>query len=107
MILHRVLNVDTEEFGFVGTGVNLSNLHPESRDCSEFGCSVHNPSRNTTANRDGWPYNWRTDRGLMERVCPHGIGHPDPDTAAYNKRIGRDHENIHGCCGCPCGKDPA
>ena len=105
--LHRVLNVETNEIGFVGDGVQLTGLHAEVDDCKLNGCVVHHPSRNATANRDHWPYNWRADRGFMERICPHGIGHPDPDTASFNTRLGREHENIHGCCGCPCGKDPA
>jgi hypothetical protein len=39
-----------------------------------------------------WPQNWREDRGIMERICPHGIGHPDPDDPTTDK--------IHGCDGC-------
>lgn len=105
--MHRVYNVETKEFGFVGDGVKLTGLHVETDDCAAHGCVVHNPTRACTANRDNWPYNWRQDRGLMERVCPHGIGHPDPDTAAFNTRQGREEQNIHGCCGCPCGKDSA
>lgn len=105
--LHRVLNVETNEFGFVGDGVKLAGLHAETAECREFGCVVHNPTSGAAANRHHWPYNWREDHGLMERVCPHGIGHPDPDAAAYNTRHGREYENIHGCCGCPCGKDPS
>lgn len=38
-----------------------------------------------------WPLNWRGDRGLIERRCPHGIGHPDPDTVG---------DTVHGCDGC-------
>lgn len=34
-----------------------------------------------------WPMNWRSDRGIMERICPHGVGHIDPDDAAYRKTI--------------------
>jgi hypothetical protein len=37
----------------------------------------------------------------MERLCPeHGVGHPDPDDAAFNVRMGRAYLNVHGCCGC-------
>jgi hypothetical protein len=44
---------------------------------------------------------WRDDKGVMERLCPeHGVGHPDPDDAAFNIRMGRDYLNVHGCCGC-------
>ena len=36
----------------------------------------------------------------MERLCKHGVGHPDPDDMAVKKRpLG----GLHGCpCGC-CG----
>lgn len=47
-----------------------------------------------------WPLNWRADRGVMERICPHGVGHPDPDAAAHYQRIGEEHRTIHGCDGC-------
>lgn len=30
----------------------------------------------------------------MERICPHGVGHPDPD-CMYAKR-----DTVHGCDGC-------
>lgn len=47
-----------------------------------------------------WPMNWRDDTGVMERICPCGVGHPDPDAAAYNRKIGHAYKNVHGCCGC-------
>lgn len=51
-----------------------------------------------------WPTLWRGDRQLMERICPHGIGHPDPDHLAFIAKIdGPDEartESIHGCDGC-------
>lgn len=51
-----------------------------------------------------WPQHWRADRLLMERICKHGVGHPDPDDIAY-KRIQHgdsvaESESIHGCDGC-------
>lgn len=66
-------------------------------------CSIHAPSDHYM--RD-WPLNWRGDRMLMERICPHGIGHPDPDHLARTERLrGKefaDGEGVHGCDGC-CG----
>jgi hypothetical protein len=41
------------------------------------------------------PQHYRDDTGLMERTCPHGIGHPDPDGAGSPGYIGE-----HGCDGC-------
>ena len=36
----------------------------------------------------------------MERICDHGIGHPDPDE--FRIRNGED-DGIHGCDGCCSG----
>lgn len=50
-----------------------------------------------------WPQNWRHDRALMERVCPHGVGHPDPDHVAYVRRAHgslSEGVDVHGCDGC-------
>lgn len=61
--------------------------------CWGYWCPIHYPSPHHM--RD-WPQNWRSDRGIMERVCPHGVGHPDPDeTKLYNK-----YDWSHGCDGC-------
>lgn len=51
-----------------------------------------------------WPQNWRDDTGVMERICPHGVGHPDPDhmtyvTLTHGPEVARGH-GIHGCDGC-------
>ena len=54
-------------------------------------CPIHNPSDH---HMKDWPQHWRDDAGFMERVCPHGVGHPDPD-CIYAKQHG-----IHGCDGC-------
>lgn len=43
-----------------------------------------------------WPQNWRSDRGIMERICEHGVGHPDPD----DPKAGNKYEAVHGCDGC-------
>jgi len=75
---------------------NLTNVHDPSK-CEGEHCCIHNPSAHHMAN---WPQLWRQDKGVMERICPHGIGHPDPDDAAYNRRIGKDYLSIHGCDGC-------
>lgn len=76
--------------------------HDESK-CAGQHCCIHNPSDHHM--RD-WPMLWRADKGVMERICPHGCGHPDPDDAAYQERIGKNYLNIHGCDGCCCSKDP-
>lgn len=54
-------------------------------------CCVHNPSDHHM--RD-WEMNWRSDTGVMERLCPHGVGHPDPDHMAYVRSLTSEHECI-------------
>lgn len=74
----------------------LINVHDESK-CKGRHCVMHNPSNHHMRE---WPLNWRDDIKVMERICPHGIGHPDPDDAAYHRSIGKDWALIHGCDGC-------
>jgi hypothetical protein len=48
-----------------------------------------------------WTLHWRDDRKIFERICPHGIGHPDPDDLEYRRKKGLpDSKGIHGCDGC-------
>lgn len=68
-------------------------------ESSGVACCIHNPSDHHM--RD-WPQQWRSDRHIMERVCKHGIGHPDPD----DLRIVLGHDpGVHGCCGCCVGNE--
>jgi hypothetical protein len=82
---------------YVANGV-LVNVHPASA-CSGYACWVHRPSDHHMVE---WPVTGRFDKAVAERVCPHGVGHPDPDDVAYNDRIGRDI-SFHGCDGCCAG----
>jgi hypothetical protein len=81
-------------------GQRLHNVHP-SAQCEGRACCIHNPSDHHM--RD-WPMVWRPDRGLMERTCPHGIGHPDPDHMAYVLTmpgwVDEYDSGVHGCDGC-------
>ena len=43
-----------------------------------------------------WPQHYREDTGVTERICPHGVGHPDPDQAWPAD----DWRWVHGCDGC-------
>lgn len=82
----------------VGTGVLKT--HGPGQCSGEF-CSIHNPSDHPLKDS---PFNWRADRGLLERVCDHGVGHPDPDGLAHLARLkGKEFasvESVHGCDGC-------
>lgn len=75
----------------------LTNVH-DIHACSGVGCAVHDrPSSHRLASA---PLNWREDRNILERICTHGVGHPDRDSAIYLESIGQGIENVHGCDGC-------
>lgn len=84
-----------------GTDQVVRNVHLVSMQCLEYGCCIHCP---TDHRMKSWPTHWRDDRKLMERICPHGVGHPDPDHLNYLMRtVGEDEmrtESMHGCDGC-------
>ena len=88
-------------------------VHPASLCEGQF-CCYHNPSDHHMVD---WPLHVRIDRVawtppdahgeqrpvgvLTERICPHGCGHPDPDSLAWLLANGAsDAEGIHGCCLC-------
>ena len=81
-----------------GTGQKIK-VHDQSKCKGQF-CCIHNPSDHCMKDS---PTHWRDDRKLMERICKHGVGHPDPDDLAYKERNNLpDSSGIHGCDGC-CG----
>ena len=62
-------------------------------------CVIHRPSVHKLT---GSPQILRSST-LIEDQCVHGIGHPNPDSAAYlNWSRGDESWGIHGCDGC-CG----
>ena len=68
--------------------------------CAGERCIFHNP---TAHGMNDWPYILRLS-GLVERLCPCGVGHPDPDSVAWFESQGWPGYGIHGCCGrCDCG----
>lgn len=82
-------------------GLNASQVisaHSAS-DC-EPPCPLHSPSDHPLNTA---PLQWRSDRRIFERICPHGIGHNDPDSTAYNRRHGLPADDSHGCDGCCVG----
>ena len=78
------------------TLVRLRGVHPEGR-CRGEVCVIHNP---TEHHMRTWPLHWRQDRGIFERVCEHGVGHPDPDHYPHWSATGRLAQSIHGCDRC-------
>lgn len=87
------------------TGTGQKMLVHDKKDCTGY-CCVHNPSSHHMVD---WPLHWRGDIGIMERICPCGVGHPDPDDLAYKLKIlgAKEFEKrcyeVHGCCGHCCG----
>jgi hypothetical protein len=59
-------------------------------DCKGPRCPLH---KRTDHHMRDWPQHWRGDRHIMERICPHGCGHPDPDDILAP-------DTVHGCDGC-------
>lgn len=73
-----------------------------AKHCKGTQCCLHNPSNHKMAT---WPIVLREDKNwLCERMCEHGVGHPDPDSVAWLKiRLSEDAGSwmtVHGCCGC-------
>lgn len=76
----------TDDFG------HTIGVHAESV-CAKP-CAIHGASNHPLKDA---PILYRVDRGILERVCVHGVGHHDPDDLAEDK--------THGCDGCCVGKD--
>ncbi len=75
------------------TDIVIKNVHL-LEDCIGVYCTVH---RRSEHHMRSYPQYFREDLGIMERNCPHGYGHPDPDEFAIAKDI---YLAIHGCDGC-------
>ena len=81
-----------------GTGQVVRDVHPPT-DCAEREfCAIHAPSPHLMRT---FPTHFRFDRYLMERICDHGVGHPDPDDVAYQAvAMPERMAGVHGCDGC-------
>ena len=64
-------------------------------------CAIHSPSEHHM--RD-WPLLYRSDRNMIERICAHGVGHPDPDQISFWFKTldaaDATAESVHGCDFC-------
>ena len=90
-------------------GQVLGNLHHPSL-CEGRPCVVHSQSDHPLR---GMRLRRRVASRLIdikpshfERICEHGVGHPDPDAMVYHERVGEEWMGIHGCDGC-CGDKPS
>lgn len=81
-----------DDFGQVLTGVH------RAEGCVAP-CAIHSPSDHSMRRL---PLRWRSDRRILERVCQHGTGHPDPDGRHVDRDTGElvPDDTVHGCCGC-------
>lgn len=70
--------------------VVLTNVH-EANFCHGDTCVIH---KKTDHSMRSFPQHWRDDIKMMERLCPCGVGHPDPDNAWYAE----SSSWVHGCC---------
>ena len=62
-------------------------------DCIGEYCTIHN---NSPHHMVEWRQHYRFDRAIMERICFHDVGHPDPD----DPKTQDGYEAVHGCDGC-------
>lgn len=82
-------------------GVRFRNVHSK-KACKGKPCMMHNP---VSTHMDDWPVVFRLDRFLFERLCPCGVGHPDPSQFDHWEATGLGWQVVHGCCGC-CHPNP-
>jgi len=66
----------------------------EKEQCVGRACTIHNRSDH---HMRSFKQNWRFDIGMMERICSHGVGHPDPDEYRI---LNGELDGTHGCDGC-------
>lgn len=77
--------------------VILRNVHDENVRCMILGCVIHNPTKDSVMNIEKWDYWWD---GIMYRVCPHALIHPDVDSANFHSRNGDEDILTHVCDKC-------
>lgn len=64
--------------------------------CKGSRCVIHLPMPTYDRSRL-W---WRSDRGIFEVICEHGVGHPAPEQYEFWADRDEDWQGIHGCDGC-------
>lgn len=90
-------DVGASELIAVANGL-LTGAHPPSTCAGQaWGCWVHSPKPHSLAHA---PIRWREDKGSAERICDHGIGHPDPHDAAYWWTVHHRDVTRHSCDDC-------
>lgn len=72
----------------------LTNIHSPSL-CAGQPCVVHNPA---VPPSEDVSLHWREDRGIFERICKHGVGHPAVEQLHYWRKNNMQWMSVHGCC---------
>jgi len=67
----------------------------KAENCMGDVCTIH---KRTDHSMRRFPQMWRADRKIMERTCPHGVGHPDPDEYKIIEGIDDGEHACDGCC---------
>ena len=101
MAKHRKARPDPVRIGEVwkvNDAEKLTGVH-RMEDC-QGDCPLHNPTEHSM--RD-FTLHFRQDAMLFERICGHGIGHPDPDSLRWFESQGIKGYGVHGCDGCCAG----
>lgn len=67
-------------------------------NCTGY-CYIHNKSKHPLRHN---PLKINLENGLLERICEHGIGHPDIDYLNAREESGEDitFMGVHSCDGC-------
>lgn len=73
-----------------GTGQRMT-THSAAH-CRYRWCVIHRPMPGIWAD---WKTHWRSDRNIMERLCPCGVGHPAAEEYMFHNYA----VLTHGCCG--------
>lgn len=81
-----------------GEKLGILKSHPASDCLGDHHCAIHNTASDHPLSEA--PMFWRQDSGLLERICAHGVGHPDFDSTQWLESVGRDSQSSHGCDGC-------
>lgn len=75
----------------------IQGVHHQEK-CTGY-CYIHNKSKHPLRHN---PLKINLDTGLLERICEHGIGHPDVDYLHAREESGEDitFMGVHSCDGC-------
>lgn len=94
----------TERSEWVRVSGGMLRVHTAA-DCDRtIACPIHDPSNHALKTA---PLAWRNDVRLLERICGHGLRHPDPDGLVFvwltRGRNAAPELTAHDCDGCCAG----